>query len=167
MVICLTSARFNMKADILKATGPTETSVGSGEWVIGHDPDSNEITREWLPAGDNPDTPEVENNTLQSFRCLARGIVDGGIRVAGTTERFSEIYQGIDYVRIWFPPKTDINRRDRITNIRGPRGDIIWREEERIDNAPTIFAVVGVTPIIDPFGKHIESVAMLERVENQ
>lgn len=171
MVVCLTSARFNMKADILRASGPEYVeptdSNPDGEWVIKHDPDSNEIIRVWVPAGDDPDTPEVENNVLTTFKCMARGIIDGGIRVAGTTERFGELYEGVDYVRIWFPPKTPVTRRDRITNIRGPKGDILWREEERPDRAPTVFAVVGVTPIIDPFGKHTESMALLERVEAQ
>lgn len=169
MVVCLTSARFNMKADILKSGTviDNDPATPEGEWVLKHDPDSNEIIRVWVPAGDNPDTPEVENNVLKSFKCLARGIVDGGIRVAGTTERLSEIYEAADYVRIWFPPKTPITRRDRITNIRDPKGNVIWREEERLDNAPTVFSVVGVTPLIDPFGKHMESMALLERVETQ
>lgn len=169
MVTCLTSARFNMKADILKS-GTLEPDVDDtedGEWVLKHDPDSNEIIRVWVPSGDNPDTPEVEHNILRSFKCLARGIVDGGIRVAGTTERLSELYEAADYVRIWFPANTPINRRDRITNIRNRNGQIIWREEERTDLAPTVFSVVGVTPLPDPWGKHTESVALLERVETQ
>ena len=176
MVVCLTSARFNMKADILRASGPTRTpdpvdpdDETKGEWVMEHDPDSNEIIRVWKPASaDNPATPDVdETNTLKSFKCVARGIVDGGIRVAGTTERFSEVYEGVDYVKIWFPANVTITRRDRVTNIRTKGGKVLWREEERTDTAPTIFSVVGVTPIIDPFGKHVENTALLERVETQ
>lgn len=169
MVVCLTSARFNMKADILKSGTviDDDLSTPDGEWVLRHDPDSNEIIRVWVSAGDDPDTPDVENNVLKSFKCIARGIVDGGINAAGTTERLSEVYEAADFVRIWFPPNTPITRRDRITNIRDKKGNIIWREEERTDNAPTIFSVVGVTPLIDPFGKHMESMALLERVEAQ
>lgn len=170
MVVCLTSARFNMRADILKQSGPENTNPtdpNAGEWVITHDPDSNEIVRVWQPATDNPDTPEVEGDDLISFKCLARAIVDGGIRVAGTTERFGDLYEGVDYVKIWFPPHTNINRRDRVTNIRGADGRVIWLEEERIDGAATVFSVTGVAPIIDPFGRHIESTALLERVEGQ
>lgn len=168
MVVCLTSARFNMKADILRASDYVEptTPEENGHWENQQDPDSGEIIRVWVPGtDDDPATPTYEG--LQSFKCLARGIVDGGIRVAGTTERFSDLYEAVDYVRIWFPPKTKITRRDRVTNIRGPKGDILWVEEERADRAPTIFSVVGVTPIIDPFGKHVESIALLERVETQ
>ena len=170
MVVCLTSARFNMKADILRASGLTNTNPddpSEGEWVIDHDPDSNEIIREWIPAGDDPDTLEVEDNQLESFRCIARGIVDGGIRVAGTTERFSEVYEGVDYVKISFPPNVQLTRRDRVTNIRTQHGVVLWKEEERADGAATVFNVVGVTPIIDPFGKHVENTALLERSEAQ
>lgn len=167
MVVCLTSARFNMKADILRQgkDNPTTTGVDEGQWVNRQNPDSGEIIRVWEPNnGLGAATPEI--GQLQSFRCLARGIVDGGIRVAGTTERFSEMYDAADYVRIWFPANTRMTRRDRVTNIRDPRGKILWVEEEN-EEVPTIFGVVGVTPIIDPFGKHIESMALLERAETQ
>lgn len=165
MVVCLTSARFNMKADILRSGTVSENTEIPGEWVVEHDPDSNEIIRKWVQVEDDPDTPEIEG--LESFRCIARGIVDGGIRVVGTTERFSELYEAVDYVRIWFPARTPITRRDRITNIRGPKGNILWTEEERTDRAPTVFNVVGVTPLPDPFGNHTESMALLERVSTQ
>lgn len=168
MVVCLTSARFNMKADILRSgTVVDDESGNAGEWVLKHDPDSNEIIRVWVPAGDNPDTPEVEDNTLETFSCIARGIIDGGVRVAGTTERFSDLYEGVDYVKIFFGPKVRLTRRDRVTNIRDKRNNVIWAEEEREDGAPTVFSVVGVIPIVDPFGKHIENTALLERVETQ
>jgi hypothetical protein len=159
-----------MKADILKASGPVNSNPETpdeGEWVITHDPDSNEIIRVWQGPEDNPDTPQDETTPLKSFRCEARAIVDGGIRVAGTTERLGDLYQGVDFVRITFPPNTDLNRRDRVTNIRGANGKVIWIEEERTDGAPTVFSVTGIAPILDPFGRHIESMALLERVEGQ
>lgn len=170
MVVCLTSARFNMKADILRSDTTDNTNPDdpdAGQWVTKHDPDSNEIIRVWVPA-DDPDTPEDESQgTLDTFRCEARGIIDGGIRVAGTTERFNNVYEGIDFVRISFPANVFMTRRDRVTNIRDKHGKVLWKEEERTDQAATIFSVVGVTPVIDPFGKHIENVALLERAEAQ
>jgi hypothetical protein len=172
MVVCLTSARFNMKADILRQGAETNNTVNptdqTGEWVTQQDPDSGEIIRKWQKYDqvDNPATADT-NEGLDTFKCVARGIIDGGIRVAGSTERWGEIYDNVDYVKITFGPNVVINRRDRITNIRDSRGHIIWKEEERPDAAPTIFNVSGITPIIDPFGRHIESFALLERVEGQ
>lgn len=167
MVVCLTSARFDMQADIIRAAGTTEDTNNPGTWVTEQDPDSGEIIRVWKPA-DNPDTPTDESlGTQETFPCEARGIIDGGIRVAGTTERFGDMYQGVDYVRIAFPANVRISRRDRITNIRDKRGNVIWREEERVDNAPTVFSVTGVAPVIAPFVGHVENVALLERIEGQ
>lgn len=158
-----------MKADVLRqghgtpVLNPTDTS---GEWVNQQDPDSGEIIRVWQPnTQDDPDTVENEAADLESFDCIARGIMEGGIRVAGTTERFSELYEAVDYVLITYGKNVKLSRRDRITNIRQKNGEVIWVEEET--DTPTVFAVTGVTPIVDPFGKHIENRAMLERVEAQ
>lgn len=168
-MICLMSARFNMKADILRQGSgtPVNPSDQGREWVNQQDPESGEIIRVWQPGVDNPETPEDEAAVLESFSCLARGIIDGGIRVAGTTERFSELYENVDYVRIWFPANVKISKRDRVTNIRSADGTIIWREEEEVDSPPSVFSVTGVTPIVDPFGRHIENMALLERSEIQ
>lgn len=162
MVVCLTSTRFNMWADVLRQ-GEENPSV-PGEYVNQQDPDSGEFIRVWQPydVEDDPDTEEDEG--LYSFRCMARGILEGGIRVSGTTERFTDLYEAVDYVKIWFPANTKLSRRDRITNVRNRTG-IVWMEEET--GKPTIFSVTGVIPIVDPFGKHIESTALLERVETQ
>lgn len=170
MVVCLTSARFNMKADILRAgtvSSPVNPDDPDGEWIVRQDPDSGEIYREWQAHSDadDPATPEYEG--LQSFKCIARGIISSGIGANGTSEKFGDLYEGVDYVRITFPADVRISRRDRITNIRDLRGTVLWVEEERLDNAPTVFSVVGVTPIVDPFGRHVESMALLERAETQ
>lgn len=167
MVVCLTSARFNMKADILRQNITTPNPPDpEGTWVYKQD-ESGEIIRVWQPGSDNPETPENEAEGLESFRCEARGIIDGGIRVAGTTERWSDVYENVDYVKISFPASVKISKRDRITNIRDPKGNIIWKEEEQPSAPPTVFNVMGVTPIVDPFGRHIESQALLERAERQ
>jgi hypothetical protein len=173
MVVCLTSARFNMYADILRQTGPqgpNDPTASAGEWENRQDPDTGEIIRVWVPAEDDPDTVENEVE-MATFPCMARGIVDGGIRVAGTTERWDEVYVGVDFVRMIFPAHVQMTRRDRITNIRDRDGNVIWREEEAFDedgnHPPTIFSVNGITPMPDPFGKHYESVALLERVSTQ
>lgn len=180
-VRCLTSARFNMTADVLRAgidAPPVEEEDNGqyGEWVEQQDPLTHEIIMVWVPAGqvtpgDNPDTPGTETQYRQqlSVPCLARGIVEGGIRVAGTTERFGNEYENIDYTRLWFPASVIITKRDRITNIRDSRGKVIWVDEETNPTGTswrsTVFNVEGVTPIPDPFGRHVENQALLARAE--
>jgi hypothetical protein len=157
-----------MKADVLRPTDDgTPRDEAEGGWVIDQDPDSGTIKRVWQSGSTDQGTPNDTSDDLESFPCIARGIIDGGIRVSGTTERFGSMYDAVDYVNITFPANVFLTRRDRITNIRDNKGNIIWVEEERGDGAPTVFSVNGVIPIVDPFGQHIENTALLERVEAQ
>lgn len=174
MIVCLTAARFNMKADILRQgrytdnAGTFNPTDAVGEWVMQQDPDSGEIIRTWQSNNvtDNPNTPNNETvQALESFSCIARGIIDGGIRVAGTTENFGAMYDNVDYVMMTVGPTPRITKRDRITNIRNKSNIILWRDEETPGAAPTVFNVKGVTPIPDPWGNLIEQRIMLERAE--
>ena len=171
-MLCLTGIRFNMKADILRQgwdnNGAFDPTDEAGEWVMQQDKESGDIIRVWQPqhqSTDNPSTPTDES--LTSFDCEARGIVDGGIRVSGSTERFGFLYEDVDYVKITFPADVELSKRDRVTNIRDSQGNVIWKERHIPGNPPTIYEVTGVTPIVDPFGIHIESFALLKRSEKQ
>jgi len=165
---CLLSGRFSMEGELLHWTG---TEVGdSNDVFVGdfgstyQDPITGEILNDWQPVPDDPDTPDVnENATLGTFPCIARGIVDGGIRVAGTTERFGDTYENIDFVKMWVPASISINKRDRVTNLREAKtGIVVWRNEEA-DGAPTVFNVNGVTPLFDAWNRHVENFVLLER----
>jgi hypothetical protein len=157
-----------MEADLLHWTGietGNSDDVAQGDFGTGatyQDPITGEILNNWTPIADDPDTEPDENATLGTFECIARGIVDGGIRVAGTTERFGDTYENIDFVKMWVPATTLITKRDRITNIRLKNGQVVWRNEES-SGAPTIFNVNGVTPLFDAFNRHIENFVLLER----
>lgn len=169
---CLMASTYNMKADILRqvTNDPSADPVDeSGEWVMQQDPDSGEIIRVWKPGTvvvDDPDTPEIETS-FHSFDCIARGLTTGGIKGLANTELFTELYESSEYVLIKFGPNESISKRDRITNIRDIKGNVVWKEEEHPDEPPTVFSVMGVTPIVGPFGEVIEKTAMLERSEIQ
>lgn len=154
-----------MLVDVLKQGGAPETTGSTtGTWAHTQDSDSGAIIRVWV--ADDPNTSTSEGGII-GVPCLFRGIIDGGIRVAGTTERFSEIYENIDWAKMTFPANVNLTKRDRITNVRDISGNILWREEE-IDGSPaTVFEVRGITPIINPFGRHVENMALLERAEVQ
>jgi hypothetical protein len=163
---CLLSGRFSMQADLLHWTGITtggsdDVSQGSFGGTY-QDPISGEILNDWEPAVDDVNTPTVDESTFSTFDCIARGIVDGGIRVAGTTERFGDIYTNIDFVKLWTPANVLITKRDRITNIRIRNGAVIWNDEES-DGLPTVFNVNGVTPLFDAWNRHVENFVLLER----
>lgn len=122
--------------------------------VIRQDPDSGEVR-------------SIYTLTKTGVYCSAHGILEGGIRVAGTTERFSEIYENVDWASMKFGPGEPINKQSQIRNLRDLRGNIIWREEEMAGSPATIFDVQGVTPVVDGFGRYTENSALLQRHEVQ
>lgn len=143
-----------------------------GEWVNSQDPLTGEIVRVWVPYEDQPETPDIDESvTLGIIPCVARGIVDGGIRVAGTTERFGDTYENIDFVKLWVPSHVRISKRDRVTNIADATGHIRWLDEEFVDpyDTPdpeqhaTVFNVNGVTPLFNAFNVMTEQFVLLER----
>ena len=167
---CLTGARFSMMATLLHQgddNGPTPDPDGYGNWVMQQDPLTGEIVRVWVPIADDTNTPQNETVTIGEIACEARGIVDGGIRVAGTTERFGDTYENIDFVKLWVPKGIVVTKRDRITNIRDRDGHIAWLDEESIANPAksTVFNVNGVTPLFNAFNQLTEWFILLERAE--
>lgn len=173
---CLTTARMNMRATLLHQhdqynPDPINPDL-YGEWVESQDPLTGEIVRVWKPYDDIPDTPGDESVTFGNIRCIARGIVDGGIRVAGTTEWFgNQNYENIDFVKMWVPPNVSISKRDRVTNIRDATGHIRWVYEEFDDPndltppKASVFNVNGVTPLFDAWNRMTEQFVLLENAE--
>lgn len=183
---CLTGARFNMSAVLLHQNDPYIPTDGDpvdlnkyGEWVRSQDPLTKEIIRVWkaydepIIRPDDPTTPDRDESVLVgTIPVVARGIVDGGIRVAGTTERFGDTYENIDYVKMWVPSNVRISKRDRITNIKDAGGHLRWLDEEFSDPADpndipraTVFNVNGVTPLFNAFNIMTEQFVLLEKAE--
>jgi hypothetical protein len=152
-----------MRATVLRQTGTNPQQNPGGHWENRQDPDSGAIERVWIPDED-ADTPGAQTLVIN---CMVRGVTNGGIRVAGTTQRYSEIYENIDWAMMVFPKSITLTKRDRLTNITNSKGELIWTEEEIDGNPATVFLVMGATPVIDPFGNHIENTALLQRAQVQ
>lgn len=170
----VTTARYTMRATILRPTDPNATDPVdpnvAGHWVDKQDPLTGEVVRVWEPIPvDDPVTPSDESVSVSEIWCMARGIVDGGIRAAATTEDFDDIYRNVDIINIWVPKKYRLTKADRVTNIRSRDGSILWRDEElESPTTPfraTVFNVNGVIPVLDPFNRHIDNFCLLERAE--
>lgn len=179
---CLTAGRMTMNATLLHQNQDYDPVDGDidldeyGQWVRSQDPLTHEIVRVWEPKvisyetwGDYQTEPAQNVDVVRTIPCIARGIVDGGIRVAGTTERFGDTYENIDFVKMWVPASVRISKRDRVTNIRDPRGHIMWLDEEfsdpAVDETPraTVFDVNGVTPLFNAFNTMTEQFVLLQR----
>lgn len=160
---CLTAARFTMVATVLRQkplSAPPVTPTGLTTY---QDPISGEIIENWSYEDDDPETPDSDGTSTFSVPCVARGIVDGGIRVAGSTERVGDFYQAVDWVKLWVPAKTDIRRSDRITNVKWKKGgETVWLDDE---GNPIQFNVNGVVPLFDAFNRPVEKYILMERVD--
>lgn len=176
---CITSTIFTMTAKRL-VSGVTNVDTGvttsGGHWEERQDSITGEIDRVWVPEEDDPSTEENENT--RTFICEARAVITGGLNTQGTAERWTSKgeYENVDYITIKFPPDVLLTDRDQVTEVRGPDGKILWLEEAmgQVDDEtgnpiyrPTIFDVGGVSPVLDPFGGHVQNYAMLTRSERQ
>jgi hypothetical protein len=128
--------RFNMTVHIY---GPSAV----------RDEDTGQMLRTW----DYVEGNDINYDAGEEVVCIARGIMGGGIRVVGSTERWEEDYLPIDWAKIQVPPDTVVTKRHRLGNIKDGVGNVNWKTNQ---GNPAIFNVVGVTPVIDPFGQPIE-----------
>lgn len=157
-----------MLADVLRRSDAP--SAETGHWEYQQD-EAGDIIRVWVLDSDSG-TPGTQFNTVH---CMVRGVLNSGYQAAGTTEKWDDIFQSVDWAKMLFPASAHVTSRDQITNVRWERtGQVIWREEELeelVDGIwvpkPTLFDVKGVTPVIAPLVGNIESMALLQRAEAQ
>lgn len=162
---CLTSAKMSMFLDILKPSSSPEANPGSGKWTYTQDPVSGAVERQWVD--DDPNTSQVEGNVVKNVPCMARGILGSGIKGVGTTESFDKLYENIEWIKVNVPADCGITQRDRITRIRDKNGSILWKESEQDGNPATVFNVMGITPIPNPFGAVLEYQILAKRAAVQ
>lgn len=166
-----------MVATVLRGGGVVESpspGPAGGHYETVQDPDTGAITKVWVedssaPVAGRPRTDYTEIDVP----CTARGFLDTGYRSPSNIGGYD--IKGIQYeiteaVLMLFPATHSITRDDRITNIRGKNQVLVWQEEEVTQGStarPTLFDVKGVTPVLDPWGRHIENQAVLVRSEVQ
>lgn len=100
---------------------------------------------------------------LKTFSCFASQASSGSTsNRSGAMENWDKTWQYEDFVRI----KTQevIDRGDRIYAISDNEGNSIWNETP---GTPTIFDVVGVVPLVGPFGDLREYDILVNRAEVQ
>ena len=116
------------------------------------DPNTGSIKKEW--------------QFDRTVSCSAKGnITNSSTSTSGDKQTFSNKYKNEENLQIRTSEK--ITLREKITNIRDYEGTVIWEELNFPTNTPTVFEVLGITPITDPFGGVLGYNATVKRSENQ
>jgi hypothetical protein len=116
------------------------------------DPDTGAIVKEWI--------------YYKTIDCSAKGVISNSsstrtnsIQSFGTKYTNEEILQIRTSQRLTF--------REKITNIRDSKGNPIWVELNYPTDTPTVFEIIGSTPLTDGFGNIIAYNSVVKRSENQ
>lgn len=98
--------------------------------------------------------------------CSAKGTISNSTASrSGDKQNFSNKYINEQMLQIRTTTKLIYN--EKITNIRNLDGTVIWEEINFPSNTPTVFEVIGVTPITEPMGGIIGYNTTVKRSENQ
>jgi len=168
---CLTSVRFNMTATVLDYAPAThnetpDQAIPGGHFQTVQDEDTGAIQQIWVE--DQTVAPAYSNVgpsvaiPRYDLPCAARGFTELGFRSSANTQSFDDgVYRATEVIQIIFPANYQLTRNQFVTNIRGRDKRPLWIEEET--GQPTVFEVQGVTPTFDPFGRHVDNIAVLNR----
>ena len=116
------------------------------------DPDTGAIVKEW--------------NYYKTLACHAKGIISNTATTgSGNRQTFSNRYVDDQIVQVRTSEK--LTAREKVTNLRDSSNNVIWQEINYPNDSPTVFEVIGTTPMTDPFGRVIAYNSSLKRSENQ
>ncbi len=116
------------------------------------DPDTGAIKREW--------------NYHRTVDCHAKGVISNSATTRSSDKQvFDNRYKNDQQIQVRTIDR--LTSREKITNIRDQHDVPIWTEINFPTETPTVFEVVGVTPITDPFGRTIGYNSAMRRSENQ
>lgn len=98
--------------------------------------------------------------------CSAKGVVSNSTSSrSGDKQSFSNKYINEQILQLRTTSKIIFS--EKITNVRHLDGTIIWEEINFPTNTPTVFEVIGVTPMTEPFGGLVGYNTTVKRSENQ
>lgn len=116
------------------------------------DPDTGAIKKEW--------------SFFKTVNCHAKGVISNSATTRSSDRQvFNNKYKNEQVVQIRTMDR--LTTREKITNIRDSDNNIIWKELDFPTDSPTVFEVIGSTPITDPFGKTMGFNTSVMRSENQ
>jgi hypothetical protein len=154
---------------IPKYTAPNiDPDTATGYYETYQDEDSGEILTRLVANPGNPAT--AKDGTPYTIQCYARAYTALGYRSSANTERMVQgDFSMAESIQFDFPSSVRLTRQTLVTKIRPSRLDdgltYFWLNEDT--GNPTVWQVQGVSPVHDPFGKHIRNTTVLKRAEVQ
>ena len=116
------------------------------------DQDTGAIKREW--------------NYHRTLDCHAKGVISNSATTRSSDKQvFSNKYMNDQIIQVRTSEK--LTMREKVTNVRDAAGNVIWAESNFPTETPTVFEVIGTTPVTDPFGNVIAFNSSMKRSENQ
>jgi hypothetical protein len=116
------------------------------------DPDTGAIVKQW--------------NYYKTIDCHAKGIISNSATTRSSDKQImSNKYSNEQVIQVRTLDR--VLFREKITNVRNKDGLVIWSEINFPTETPTVFEVMGSTPITDPFGVVIAWNTTMKRSENQ
>ena len=116
------------------------------------DKDTGAIVKEWV--------------YYKTIDCSAKGVISN----SSSTRTNSIQSYGTKYVNeeiLQIRTSQRLTYREKITNIRDSKNNTIWVELNYPTETPTVFEVIGSTPVTDGFGNVIAYNSVIKRSENQ
>ena len=135
----LVDAVMSMRLDVYRQSDTQNTDTGA-------------IVKQW--------------NYASTVNCHAKGFISNSSSVrTGDRQQFNNTYKNEQLLEIRTLDRLTI--REKITNIRNLDNVVIWEELNYPTNTPTVFEVIGSTPLTDPFGNVMAYNSTVRRSENQ
>lgn len=116
----------------------------------------------------NPDTGAIvkEWQYYKTVDCHAKGVVSNSATTRSSDKQiFDNKYTNDQIIQVRTAER--ITAREKVTNIRDMDGNVIWVEINFPTETPTVFEVMGTTPLTDPFGRVLAYNSAMKRSENQ
>jgi hypothetical protein len=116
------------------------------------DTDTGAIKKEWT--------------FYKTVDCHAKGVISNSATTRSSDKQiFNNKYVNDQIIQVRTEGR--LTTREKVTNIRDMNNNYIWVEINFPADTPTVFEVMGTTPITDPFGRVIGYNSSMKRSENQ
>ena len=116
------------------------------------DPDTGALVKEW--------------QYYKTIDCSAKGVISNSSSTrTNSIQSFGSKYTNEEILQVRTAGR--LTFREKVTNIRDSKDNPIWVELNYPTDTPTVFEVIGSTPVTDGFGTVIAYNSVIKRSENQ